>query len=67
MMDKPAGEPASHWGFYVSVESIESAIARIEANGGTVTQGPHQVPDGSWIVQAVDPQGAAFALTSMQR
>ena len=29
--------------------------------------GPHEVPGGSWIVQAMDPQGAAFALVSTIR
>ena len=26
--------------------------------------GPVQVPGGSWIVNAIDPQGAAFALVA---
>jgi uncharacterized protein len=30
--------------------------------GGQILNGPHQVPDGSWIVQCRDPQGAMFAL-----
>ena len=67
MMDKPETIPVSSWGFYVKVGSIDAAIARIEANGGIVRMAPHQVPDGSWIVQAVDPQGAAFALTARNR
>lgn len=67
MMDKPEGMPASSWGYYVNVEAIDSAIERIEAHGGTVLVGPHEVPDGSWIVQARDPQGAAFALTAPRR
>ena len=29
--------------------------------------GPHQVPGDQWIVQALDPQGAAFALVSDTR
>jgi predicted enzyme related to lactoylglutathione lyase len=64
MMDKPAGIPASSWGFYATVDGIDAAIARLTAGGGTVLMGPHEVPGGSWIVQAQDPQGAAFALTS---
>ena len=67
MMDKPDTLPVSSWGFYVKVDSIDSAIARIEAYGGAVRMGPHQVPDGSWIVQAVDPQGSVFALTATNR
>src|ERR1700730_9467973 len=30
--------------------------------GGRIMHGPQQVPGGGWIVQATDPQGAAFAL-----
>jgi hypothetical protein len=67
MMDKPVDAPASAWSFYVNVDGLDAAIRRIEANGGQVLMGPHEVPGGSWIVQAVDPQGAAFALVSSTR
>jgi predicted enzyme related to lactoylglutathione lyase len=67
MMDKPEQAPASAWAFYVNVDGIDAAVARIEANGGQVLMGPHEVPGGSWVVQAVDPQGAAFALVSPRR
>jgi hypothetical protein len=67
MMDKPGDVPASAWGFYVNVDGIDAAVERIEGNGGQVLMGPHEVPGGLWIVQAVDPQGAAFALVSPVR
>jgi predicted enzyme related to lactoylglutathione lyase len=67
MMDKPENIPASTWGFYFNVDGIDAAIERIAANGGQVTMEPHEVPGGSWIVQAVDPQGANFALVSPAR
>ena len=67
MMDKPENVPASAWGFYVNVAGLDSAIDRIKANSGQVLMGPHEVPGGSWIVQAMDPQGAAFALVSTTR
>ena len=67
MMDKPENIPASAWTFYVTVDAIDAAVSRIEAHGGKVLMGPHQVPGGSWIVQAVDPQGASFALTAASR
>ena len=37
-------------------------MRRISDNGGKVMHGPHEVPGGAFIVQAVDPQGAMFAL-----
>jgi len=42
-------------------------VERIKANGGQVLMGPHEVPGGSLIVQALDPQGASFALVSRTR
>ena len=42
--------------------SRAQAKAAIEANGGQVTNGPMQVPGDDWIVQGIDPQGAAFSL-----
>ena len=58
-----APEPARPmWLYYFGVESVEGAIARITAGGGTVLHGPGEVPGGALIVQARDPQGAAFAL-----
>jgi uncharacterized protein len=67
MMDKPENVPASAWSFYVNVDGLDAAVERIERNGGRVMMGPHEVPGGSWIVQAVDPQGASFALVSTRR
>lgn len=50
------------WLFYFGVPSANAAKAAIEANGGRVMIGPHQIPGGSWIVIATDPAGAAFAV-----
>ncbi|HYD04080.1 MAG TPA: VOC family protein [Reyranella sp.] len=54
--------PEPHWNHYFWAKSIAAAKTAIEANGGTVTNGPMQVPGGGWIVQGLDPQGAAFSL-----
>lgn len=67
MMDRPAEAPASGWTFYVNVDGLDAAIERIKARGGQVLMGPHEVPGGSWIVRALDPQGASFALVSARR
>jgi predicted enzyme related to lactoylglutathione lyase len=64
MMNKPpemANVP-SHWQIYFSVPDITSAAERVQANGGQILNGPMEVPGGSWIVNATDPQGAAFSL-----
>lgn len=64
MMTKPAHVPKAGWLFYVNVVSIGAAVKRIKSNGGETLFEPMQVPGGSWIVQARDPQGAVFALVS---
>jgi predicted enzyme related to lactoylglutathione lyase len=65
IMTRPPQMPVSHWGFVFRVEGINAAAERIKAAGGTVTNGPMQVPTGDWIVQAQDPQGAHFSLQSV--
>ena len=66
MMTKMADTPEPRWHYYFVVESVEAGAARIATAGGQVTNGPMAVPDGSWIVSAIDPQGAHFALVSAQ-
>ncbi|HEY6868788.1 MAG TPA: VOC family protein [Novosphingobium sp.] len=62
IMPKPAeGRPAL-WLAYFGVPSVVAAKAAIEAGGGTVHGGPHEVPGGAWIVIASDPQGAMFGV-----
>ena len=56
----PAGRP--QWLPYFGVPSATAARAAIDANGGTVVAGPHEVPGGDWVVMAIDPQGAAFGV-----
>ena len=64
IMKRPSFVPRDHWGFYFNVHGIDAAAERIKAHGGKVTNGPMQVPTGSWIVQGQDPQGAHFSLLS---
>jgi predicted enzyme related to lactoylglutathione lyase len=51
-----------HWAIYFRVPDINAAVARIKANGGQILNGPMEVPGGDWVVNAMDPQGVAFAL-----
>ena len=62
MMKMENGGPGPMWNFYFCVDDIDTAVARIGKKGGRITMGPHQVPGDAWIVQALDPQGASFAL-----
>lgn len=67
MMTKMPEAPAPFWLFYFNVDAVDAAVERLTRAGGKVMMGPHQVPGGSWIVQAIDPQGAIFAIVSMTR
>ncbi|MBM3778168.1 MAG: VOC family protein [Acidimicrobiia bacterium] len=64
---KEMAEVPPSWGIYFHVPDITSAVERITANGGTVLNGPMEVPGGDWIVNAMDPQGAAFSLHAKKR
>ena len=61
MFNNPAF-PRPAWLYYFNVDDIMAAKARVEAGGGSVNNGPMEVPTGDWIVQCADPQGAMFAL-----
>jgi predicted enzyme related to lactoylglutathione lyase len=63
----PTGIPGlagPHWLYYFTVDDIRTAVERVKAGGGKITHGPSPVPGGSWIVQAQDPQGGFFAMSS---
>jgi predicted enzyme related to lactoylglutathione lyase len=62
MMNSPLATSTSFWLYYFNVDDIDAAATRVAANGGKILHGPQQVPGGGWIIQAADPQGAAFAL-----
>jgi predicted enzyme related to lactoylglutathione lyase len=64
MMNKPAAmaQVPPNWAIYFRVPDINAAVERIQANGGQIVNGPMEVPGGDWIVNAMDPQGAAFSL-----
>ena len=59
--------PAAGWLYFVNVDAIDAAAARVTKGGGKVTMAAHQVPGGQWIVECTDPQGAAFGMVAMKR
>lgn len=69
MMNVPAsmGMGPPHWGFYFNVPAIDAAAGRVIAKGGSIVNGPMEVPGGQWIVQCRDPQGAFFSLVAPKR
>ena len=67
IMTKTPETPMPSWLYYFNVESVDAAIARVKDGGGRITNGPMEVPGGSWIAQGEDPQGAAFAVVAPTR
>ena len=62
MMTKTTDTPKPIWLYYLRVDGIEAAKARVEKAGGRIVMGPMEVPGGQWIINGIDPQGAMFAL-----
>ena len=67
MMTRADPSSPPHWAFYVNVPDIEEAASRVREAGGQVLRGPMEVPGGEWILHALDPQGAFFALVAPAR
>ena len=64
IMNKPpqmANVPPN-WQIYFRVPDVDAAAERIKAKGGKILNGPMEVPRGDRVVNAMDPQGAAFGL-----
>ena len=57
---QPGG--SAGWRYYIRVPSIAKAVEAVNAAGGQVSMGPHEVPGGDHIIIGNDPQGAEFAL-----
>lgn len=64
MMNKPKelADVPPHWGVYFRVPNVHEAAERVKSGGGKVLNGPMEVPGGDWIINCMDPQGAAFSL-----
>jgi uncharacterized protein len=50
------------WFVYFRVARIDEAMERVRGAGGTLGNGPNQVPGGDWVIEATDPQGVTFGL-----
>ncbi|KQU95352.1 glyoxalase [Ensifer sp. Root31] len=66
MMTKPNDIPSPYWLYYINVAALDTAIERIKSGGGKIVLEPLEVPGGAWIIQALDPQGALFALAGQR-
>ena len=67
VMPKMPEIPASAWTYYFRVPDIDAAVTHTTANGGQIVQEPVQIPGGDFAMNAIDPQGAHFALVGARR
>jgi uncharacterized protein len=65
MFNKPATAPVAFWLYYFNVADIDAAAERVRAGGGTILEGPTDIPGGR-VARCTDPQGAIFALIGKQ-
>ena len=66
VMKKPDQVPMSMWSFYFRVPSIDTAVRYLDDNAATIVNGPMEIPGGEFSLNAVDPQGAFFALVGQK-
>lgn len=67
MMKNPCDTPTGYWSYYIAVDALDAALAKVTEGGGKIVFEPREVPGGRWIAQARDPQGAFFCLASDKR
>ena len=64
----PAEVPAqvpSHWMAYIAVDDVDSLVDKIKKLGGTILQGPQDVPNVGRFVTIQDPTGAVVSLIKL--
>jgi predicted enzyme related to lactoylglutathione lyase len=63
MMNKPKemAQVPPNWNLYFRVPDVNAAAELVRANGGQVLNGPMEVPGNQWVVNCMDPQGAAVS------
>lgn len=54
------------WLGYLSVDDVDAAVARVEADGGRALMPPNDIPDVGRIAMVADPSGAPFYLMKPQ-
>lgn len=67
LMRKMPQMPVPFWTHYIGVDDIDRAIAAIGKGGGTVVNGPMEIPGGEFSLNGIDPQGAMFGLVGPRK
>lgn len=61
-LDEQWGDAPAHWMVYFAVDDADATAQRAEALGGTVLNGPFDVPQAGRMAVIQDPQGAVFSV-----
>jgi hypothetical protein len=67
IMRKPPQRPVTAWTYYIGVDDIDRAAEAVSAGGGQILFGPMEIPGGEFSLNAMDPQGASFALVGPRK
>jgi predicted enzyme related to lactoylglutathione lyase len=67
IMKKMPQMPVSMWSYYFGVDDIDRAAEAINSGGGTIFNGPMEIPGGEYALNALDPQGASFGLVGPRK
>jgi len=67
IMPKMPQLPMSLWSFYIGVDDVDRAVQATTAGGGSILNGPMEIPGGEFAVNAMDPRGAAFGLVGPRK
>ena len=67
VMRKPPQMPLTAWTYYIGVDDIDRAAKAVTDGGGRILHGPMEIPGGEYSLNAMDPQGAAFALVGPRK
>ncbi|MDQ3140562.1 MAG: VOC family protein [Pseudomonadota bacterium] len=66
VMRAPQDAPTA-WNFCFNTGDIDAAAARVTKGGGSIHYGPAEIPGGDFVINATDPQGAAFMLRGARK
>ena len=67
VMPKMPQMPVSLWTYYIGVDDIDRAAGAIKEGGGSILNGPMEIPGGEYALNAMDPEGASFGLVGPRK
>jgi predicted enzyme related to lactoylglutathione lyase len=67
MVQAKSPDVPSQWIPFVAVEDVHGMTQRVLALGGTIRQGPAEVPGYGWYSVVADPMGATFGIWKPDR